>query len=53
MEAWESRAIRISGAIPDDAPAGQTFVLRVVQRVGRIVTGGYTVSVLVADSRKA
>jgi hypothetical protein len=53
MDAWESRALRISGVIPDDAPAGQTFVFRVVQRVGRIVTGGYTVSVLVADSRKA
>jgi hypothetical protein len=35
--------------MPFDAQPGQIFAFRVVQRVGRMVTGGYTVYVIVSD----
>jgi hypothetical protein len=49
LEAWESRVLEVSGEVPKDAPIGQTFLFRVVQRTGPIVAGGYTVAVLVGN----
>lgn len=46
---WETRDVEITGLIPPDARPGDTFTFRVVQRAGRIVTGGYTVNVVVAE----
>jgi hypothetical protein len=48
FESWESRTLELSGAIPPDAEVGQTFLFRIVQQLGPIATGGYTVAVLVA-----
>jgi hypothetical protein len=49
FEPWEMRVIEITGQMPFDAQPGQIFAFRVVQRVGRMVTGGYTVYVIVSD----
>jgi len=49
FEPWESRTLEISGKVPNDAEAGQTFLFRATQRIGNMVTGGYTVHVLVVD----
>jgi hypothetical protein len=46
---WEMRNVEISGQVPFDARPGDTFTFRIVQRVGRIVAGGYTVIVIVAE----
>lgn len=48
FDPWERRNIEIGGRIPEDAESGQSFSFRVVQRAGRIVTGGYTVNAVVA-----
>ncbi len=45
----ESRTLAITGKVPDNAEAGQTFMFRIVQRIGKAVTGGYTVHVVVVD----
>ncbi|HVW97289.1 MAG TPA: hypothetical protein VHA56_15055 [Mucilaginibacter sp.] len=47
FEPWESRTLEISGKVPDDAEPGQTFLFRATQRIGNMVTGGYTVHVVV------
>jgi hypothetical protein len=49
FEPWETRTIEITGHVPPDAQVGQTFAFRILQRVGRMITGGYTVIVVVAD----
>lgn len=49
LQPWETRMVDISGQVPSGAQPGQTFVFRVTQRVGQMVTGGYTVYVVVAD----
>ena len=46
-EAWESMAVELRGTVPAGAKPGDTFVLRVLQRVANLVIGGYTVAVLV------
>jgi len=51
FEPWEARMIEISGQVPLDARPGQTFSFRIVQRAGRMITGGYTVNVVVKKSR--
>lgn len=43
----EARTVQVSGKVPDDAEAGQTYIFRIVQRIGNMVTGGYTVNVVV------
>jgi hypothetical protein len=48
LEPWEATRVEISGGVPHDAAIGQTFMFRVVQRIGPVVTGGYTIGVLVA-----
>jgi len=47
FEAGESRTLEISGRVPHDAEVGQSFLFRAVQRIGNMVTGGYTVHVVV------
>jgi hypothetical protein len=47
IEPWEARKLELSGQVPAGAEAGQTFAFRIVQSIGRIVTGGYTVNVVV------
>ena len=47
FEAWESRTLEIAGQVPPGAQPGQTYVFRVVQRAGPLITGGYTVDVVV------
>ena len=49
FEPWEARILEITAGVPHDAHPGQTFAFRVVQRAGRMVTGGYTIHVIVAD----
>jgi len=49
FEPWESRTVEITGQVPATAVAGQAYAFRVVQRIGRMVTGGYTVNVVVAN----
>ena len=49
FEPWEMRMIEIAGQVPHDAQPGQIFGFRVVQRSGRMITGGYTVYVIVSD----
>jgi hypothetical protein len=51
FEPWEARMIDISGQVPLDARPGQTFSFRIVQRAGRMITGGYTVKVVVTEAR--
>jgi hypothetical protein len=51
FEPWETRTIEITGQVPPDARPGQTFAFRIVQRAGRMITGGYTVTILTAESR--
>jgi len=43
FEPWEMRTIEVSGKVPAGAEVGQTFAFRIVQSIGPIVTGGYTV----------
>jgi hypothetical protein len=49
FEPWETRIVEITGQVPSNAQAGQTYVFRVIQRVGRLITGGYTVNVVVGE----
>lgn len=51
FEPWETRMIEVTGQVPTGARPGQTFAFRIVQRAGRMITGGYTVTILVAESR--
>jgi hypothetical protein len=48
LDAWESRTLKITGTVPEDAPVGQTYLFRIVQRAGPIVLGGYTVAIVAA-----
>ncbi|MFI5137580.1 MAG: hypothetical protein ACHQIM_07115 [Sphingobacteriales bacterium] len=47
FQPWESRTLELSGEVPADAEVGQTYLFRIVQRIGNMVTGGYTVHVVV------
>jgi hypothetical protein len=47
FEPWESRIIEVTGQIPSSAQVGQSYAFRIVQRIGRMITGGYTVNVVV------
>jgi hypothetical protein len=47
FEPWEMRTVEIAGQVPADARPGQVFTFRVVQQAGNMVTGGYTVNVVV------
>jgi hypothetical protein len=50
FQPWEVRTAEISGRVPPDAQPGQSFLFRVTQSVGNIVTGGYTVQVVVSET---
>jgi hypothetical protein len=50
FQPWEVRTAEITGRVPPDAQPGQSFLFRVQQRVGNIVTGGYTVIVVVREA---
>jgi hypothetical protein len=47
LEPWEGRVLELSGEVPNGTPQGQTFVFRIFQMLGPVVTGGYTVNVVV------
>lgn len=47
LEPWESRVVELSGAVPIDSRPGDTFMFRLLQRIGPLVTGGYTVAIRV------
>jgi len=47
FEPWESRTLEVSGQVPEDAEIGQSFLFRIEQRIGNMLTGGYTVNVVV------
>jgi hypothetical protein len=49
FEPWQMGTIELTGRVPHEAHPGQVFAFRVVQRAGRMVTGGYTVHVVLAD----
>ena len=44
---WESAKVELRGVVPAGAQRGDTFVLRVAERLGPVVVGGYTVVVVV------
>jgi hypothetical protein len=48
FEPWEARMIEVTGRVPPDARPGQTYSFNIVQRAGLMITGGYTVNVVVA-----
>ena len=48
LEAWESITVQLHGVVPASAQRGDTYMLRVLQRPGNLVMGGYTVVVVVA-----
>jgi hypothetical protein len=47
FEPWEIRTVEIAGQVPADAAPGQVFTFRILQQAGNMVTGGYTVNVVV------
>jgi hypothetical protein len=49
LEPWETRTLELAGQVPSDAKPGQIFAFRVIQRAGRMITGGYTVHLVVTD----
>jgi hypothetical protein len=50
LEPWEVRTAEITGRVPANATPGQTFLLRLEQSVAGIVTGGYTIQVVVSET---
>jgi hypothetical protein len=48
LAAWESMTVELRGLVPATARAGDTFLLRVLERLGTVVIGGYTVAVVIA-----
>jgi hypothetical protein len=49
FEPWELRNVEVAVQVPAGAQAGHAFAFRVVQRIGRMVVGGYTVVAIVAE----
>lgn len=49
FEPWEARKIQVTGQMPKNARPGQTHSFRIVQRAGRMITGGYTVKIVVGE----
>lgn len=47
LQPWETALIELSGVAPSYAKAGDTFLYRIMQRVGPAVSGGYTVALVV------
>jgi hypothetical protein len=47
LDPWETTLVELSGVAPASAQVGDTFLYRIVQRVGPVVTGGYTVALVV------
>jgi hypothetical protein len=47
LAAWESTAVELRALVPATALEGDTFMLRVIERLGNSVIGGYTVTVVV------
>ena len=52
FEPWETRKLEVAGQIPQGAKVGDTFAFRIVQRIGTMVTGGYTVNVVVIEGKR-
>lgn len=48
----EIRRITVAGALPATAQRGEIHVIRITQRIGRVVTGGYTIYVTLDAHRK-
>jgi len=48
LRPWETRTLTLSGRVPDDARPRQAFGFDLHQRMGTVVTGGYTLYVVVA-----
>lgn len=44
----EVRTVNITGALPPSAVRGEVYVTRVTQRIGNVITGGYTIYVTAA-----
>jgi hypothetical protein len=49
FEPWENRTIQLEGKIPASAEPGLAFMYRIIQYLGPVVTGGYTIAVLVGN----
>jgi hypothetical protein len=47
LDPWESRTVTVAGTVPADAQPGETHVVRLIQRIGPVVVGGYSVSVVI------
>lgn len=47
LEAWESRTLTLHARIPPDARPNQAFAFDIQQRMGEVVTGGYTLYIVV------
>lgn len=52
LEAGEIGTLRLRGTVPSDARPNQAFGFEFVQRMGDVVTGGYTVYVVVAGEQE-
>jgi hypothetical protein len=48
LAAWESMIVELRGLVPASAREGDTFMLRVMERLGNLVIGGYTIAVVVS-----
>lgn len=49
FEPWETRTLELTGRVPRDAEPGESYLFRAVQRIGNMVTGGYTVHIVVVE----
>ena len=52
LRAGESRGVTITGALPPSAQHGEVYVIRIIQRIGAVVVGGYTLYVTLRDGRR-
>jgi hypothetical protein len=48
----EVRRVTLSGALPPSAQPGEVYAMRIIQRIGDVVAGGYTLYVTRAVSRR-
>ena len=47
LDPWESRTVTMSGTVPADATTGEVHIVRLVQRIGPVVVGGYSIALIV------
>jgi hypothetical protein len=48
----EVRRVTIKGTLPPSAQLGEVYVIRIFQRIGEVVVGGYTLYIALGDSNR-